>query len=512
MVTRGNKQDHEEKLFDILNQLEKAGYRASKRKSEFFMNRKKWLGHEIDENGIKPNEEKIEAIQKLNPPKNTKELKSFLGAIQYMAKFLPKLSEQTDRLRKLLKKNEPWNWGEEKQKDFEKIKRMLTEGPCLAYYAKDKDNIVTTDASTTGLGITLWQKQDDGNTKPIAYGSRCLNETEKKYSIGKLGLLAVVWGLEKFRFYLYGKKVYLYTDHQALEPLIKRNRCNKQYGARLTRCLDRLTHFVISIQHIAGSNLKFTDYLSRNPVGGATPEENYEEEYVINILTEHAKLNLKHGRLFADQSKHDKRKTELRSDATETKDERNENQSQTNRIFENINSVNKTELNKPTTSGQSEISTSKSSYHSLQQNTEKMDRENFYHWGATREIMNIIRRRNNSPETQRLIEQRNALSRPGTLRRRYNHQTQRTVFAPSRPNKRSREEIAKIDAEIMRRANRLGGQYQPIQEEPEENTEEGEINQEPEDTEEDSVLLRGDNLPIVDLSKYDTDGKEAKYI
>ena len=141
-----------------------------------------------------------------------------------------------------------------------------------------------------------------------------------------------------------------------------------------------------------------------------------------------------------------------------------------------------------------------------------MDRENFYHWGATREIMNIIRRRNNSPETKRLIEQRNALSRPGTLRRRYDHQTQRTVFAPSRPNERNREEIAEIYAEIMRRANRLGGGYQPIQEEPEENTEEGEINQQPEDTEEDSVLLRGDNLPIVDLSKYNTDGKEAKYI
>ena len=71
------------------------------------MNRTNWLGHEIDENGIKPNEEKIEAILKLNPPENTKELKSFLGAKQYVAKFLPKLSEQTDRLRKLLKKNEP---------------------------------------------------------------------------------------------------------------------------------------------------------------------------------------------------------------------------------------------------------------------------------------------------------------------------------------------------------------------------------------------------------------------
>ena len=167
---------------------------------------------------------------------------------------------------------------------------------------------------------------------------------------------------------------------------------------------------------------------------------------------------MKYGTLFADQSKRNKSKTELRDDDTETQNERNENQSQTNRIFENKNSVNKIELSEPATSGQSNISTSKSSHILLHQNPNgKMDRENFCYWGATREIMDIFRRRNTSPETRRLMEQRNALSRPGTLRRRYNHQTQRTVFAPSHPNKRSRDEIAEIDAEIMRRANRLGG-------------------------------------------------------
>ena len=141
-----------------------------------------------------------------------------------------------------------------------------------------------------------------------------------------------------------------------------------------------------------------------------------------------------------------------------------------------------------------------------------MDRENFYHWGATREIMDIIRRRKNSPETRRLVGQRIALTRPGTLRRRCDHQSQRTIFAPSRPNKRSREEIAEIDAELMRRANRLGGGYKPLQEETENNPEDGEIVQEPEDTEEDSIIMREDNLPIVNLSKYNTEGKEAKYI
>ena len=258
--------------------------------------------------------------------------------------------------------------------------------------------------------------------------------------------------------------------------------------------------------------MKFTDYLSRNPVGGATPEENYEEEYVINILTEHAELNVKYGPIFADQSDHTKNRTTLHNHKTETQNERKENQSQTNRKFKNKNNVNKIEQSKIITSGQSDISTLKTSRKSIIEINDKMDRENFYHWGATREIMDISRRRNNSPETRRLVDQKIALSRPGTLRRRYDHQSQRTIFAPSRPNKRSREEIADIDAELMRRANRLGGGYQPLQEETENTPEEGEIEQEPEDTEEDSVIMRGDNLPIVNLSKYNTEGKEAKYI
>ena len=189
------------------------------------------------------------------------------------------------------------------------------------------------------------QKHNNGNTKPIAYGSRYLNDTEKKYSIGKIELLAVVWGLEKFQFYLHGKKVHLYTDHQALEPLIKRKRSNKLYSARLMRWLDRLTQFDITIQHIAGSNLKFTDYLSRNPVGGATPEESYDEEYVINILAEQAELNLKLGQLFENQSKRSKCITERTKNNSEHKIEHKTDQSLLNRTFENKNHVNETEEN-----------------------------------------------------------------------------------------------------------------------------------------------------------------------
>ena len=334
MVTRGSRKEHEKKLFEILKKLENAGYRASKRNSEFFLNKTKWLGHEIDEMGIKPNKEKVKAILELKHPENQKQLKSFLGAIQYLAKFLPRLSERTERLRKLLKKDFTWNWGKQQNEDFENIKKMLTEEPCLAHYAKDRENIVTTDASKTGLGITLWQKQSDGEIKPIAFGSRYINDSEKNYSIGELELLAVVWGLEKFRFYLYGKKVFLYTDHQALEPLIKRKRCYRQYSARLTRWLDRLAHFDIAIQHIAGSNLKFTDFLGRNPVENATTEDVYDEQYVINILSEQAELNRKYVQIFADQS-------QSATERPKTTEINSNDQSQRNRTLEKNRDVNK---------------------------------------------------------------------------------------------------------------------------------------------------------------------------
>ena len=259
--------------------------------------------------------------------------------------------------------------------------------------------------------------------------------------------------------------------------------------------------------------MKFTDYLSRNPVGGATPEENYDEECVINILAEQANLNLKYRQLFADQSKCSKTITERKKNDSETHAECNTNQSQTNEASENEKHVNEIEQNRITTSGQSEISTLKFSKSSDKTANEKMDRENYYHWGATRKIMDIIRRNNNQPRNTKTCGTANNLTRPGPLRRRYDP-TARHKRPYSHPPGQTNEAEKKMQTS-MPRANRIGGGYQPIEieeeheepEEPEEIREEGEIK-----TEEDSVIMRGDNLPIVDLTIYNRNGKEEKYI
>ena len=141
-------------------------------------------------------------------------------------------------MRQLLKKGTKWEWTEERNTDFKNLEKELTTHPCLAHYNGNKDNIVTTDACNTGLGIALWQRQNNGELKPIAFASRYLNDAAKKYSVGKIELLAVVWVLERFRFHLYGKQIQLFSDHQALVLLLKKNKMNKQYSAQLTGWLQ----------------------------------------------------------------------------------------------------------------------------------------------------------------------------------------------------------------------------------------------------------------------------------
>ena len=88
------------------------------------------------------------------------------------------------------KKGTKRNWTDERNTDFNKIKEELTSLPCQAHYNGSEETIVTTDAGNTGLGVALWQKQNNGELKPVAFASCYVNDTVKKYSIGDLELLA----------------------------------------------------------------------------------------------------------------------------------------------------------------------------------------------------------------------------------------------------------------------------------------------------------------------------------
>ena len=139
-------------------------------------------------------------------------------------------------------------------------------------------------------------------------------------------------------------------------------------------------------------------------------------------------MNAKYCSLFDSQSDYSKQNTEMKRNTSESENEQKNDQSHANRTFQNKDHVNKINESEKTTSGQSEIRTAKTSSNVKEEDIEKMNRENLYHWGATREIMEIIRRRNKSPETRRLVERREALAKPGTMRRRYDPQSKNDLY------------------------------------------------------------------------------------
>ena len=158
-VTNGTIEEHERELLEVLTKLHEADYRASERKTELFKKELTCLGYLINQKGVKPIQDKTEAIIKFKAPTNTKELKSFLGSIQHLSKFLNNLSKKTDRMRNLLEKDVNWEWTKEINDDFEQLKKEITEAPCLAHFDPKKDTFITTDACNTGIGATLWQKK-----------------------------------------------------------------------------------------------------------------------------------------------------------------------------------------------------------------------------------------------------------------------------------------------------------------------------------------------------------------
>jgi hypothetical protein len=220
----------------------------------------KYMGHIISSNGLKPDPEKISSIVNMNAPQNKTELQRFLGFVNYLGKFLPRLSEISAPLRSLLKDDAVWVWEKLHDDTFHELIKMVTSAPTLQNFDFDKPVTVQCDASQFGLGASLLQ-----GGKPVAYISRTLSKTEALYAQIEKECLAVVYALDRFEQYLFGKPdVTVETDHKPLETIFKKPLTSAP--KRLQRMLLRLQRFPFNVIYKPGKSMLIADFLSRAPM------------------------------------------------------------------------------------------------------------------------------------------------------------------------------------------------------------------------------------------------------
>ena len=248
--------DHDGKLEKLLTRCQKVGIRLNKTKLKLRETSLPFLGHLVTKDGLKPDPEKIEAIKQMPRPTDVEGIQRLNGFVNYLAKFLPHLSDVMEPIRQLTRKDVPFNWAPSQENAFTEVKSLVINAPVLMYYDETKPLIIQCDASQKGLGAALLQ-----NEQPIAFASRALTDTETRYAQIEKEMLAIVFAAEKFDQYTYGRTCIVHSDHKPLESILKKPLISAP--KRLQGMMMRLQRYNLKVQYVQGKLLYLADTLSR---------------------------------------------------------------------------------------------------------------------------------------------------------------------------------------------------------------------------------------------------------
>ena len=258
--------DFEEHVYlvnKVLTTLRAHGIKINLEKCAWFKEQVEFLGHLVSKDGVRKHRKYIDKVKNFPKPENTKQLRQFLGLINWQRKFAPRCAEIGKPLFALTggNRNQKLKWTTEMNNSFENLKKLLSREIELAFpdYSDGASPLeVYVDASATGAGACLCQQQQ-GHLKIILYDSYYFSDCQRQYSTIERELAAIRWGVKTFRAFLYGQYFILHTDHQPLVYLHNMRLVDQ----RLARTIEDLAEFDFSIQYVPGSCNQAADALSR---------------------------------------------------------------------------------------------------------------------------------------------------------------------------------------------------------------------------------------------------------
>ena len=268
VYTTGSFEQHLKDVEAVLVALTAAKLEISAEKCHIGYKEVLFIGHIISKGKISPDPQKVKAIECYPAPTNLKELRSFLGLMNYYHKFIPGYAAIALPLYQLTRKDVPYEWSAACITAFHRLRTALLTYPCLRAADFSRPFILQTDASGTGLGAVLTQEHD-GVEHPLAYISRQLNAAERNYSGTELECLAVVWAIGQFEHYLVDSPFTLVTDHSALQWLPQK----KFENTRVMRWVMKLQEFTFNVRHRPGTANANADAISRQPTPDSAPDD-----------------------------------------------------------------------------------------------------------------------------------------------------------------------------------------------------------------------------------------------
>ena len=248
--------DHDVKLAKLLQRCRDVGIRLNAGKLKLRQHSVTFLGHIVSKDGLKADPTKIEAVQDMSRPTDVACVQRLNGFVNYLAKFLPGLSDVMAPIRQLTRKDDPWTWSSAQENALARMKQLVSDAPVLRYYDPERELTIQCDTSQTGLGAALLQ-----NRQPLAFVSRALTDAETRYAQIEKELLAAVWACEKFIQYTFGRHTTVISDHRPLESILKK--ALSTAPKRLQGMLMRLQKYDIDLIYVPGKNLLLADTLSR---------------------------------------------------------------------------------------------------------------------------------------------------------------------------------------------------------------------------------------------------------
>ena len=278
--------DHDSHMRKFLERCRERNFKLNPKKLRFKQESVVFHGHVLSSEGLRADPSKIQAIKEMPRPRDKGEVKRFLGMVNYLGKFCAHLSEVSEPLRDLTKENRPFLWGTVHEEAFNRIKDVVTGSPVLKFYDVEEDVTVEADASDYGLGAVLLQLG-----QPVAYASRTMTATERRYSQMEKECLALTFACGRFNDYLHGRhKVMAITDHKPLEQIFKKS--INQAPKRLQRMRLRLQKYHLDVHYQPGSKMHISDHLSRSVSGSQKKVDRKKTDYdVFQVEAEHTFMN-----------------------------------------------------------------------------------------------------------------------------------------------------------------------------------------------------------------------------